>query len=59
VAPGVAYRQLDGLPSTIRLAPGKLEVTCSDAQDLLRQLMELAQAIANDFDKFEAAAAMI
>lgn len=55
----MAYRQLDGLPSTIRLAPGKLEVTCSDAQDLLRQLMELAQAIANDFDKFEAAAAMI
>jgi hypothetical protein len=53
VAPDVAYRELDGLPSTIRLAPGRLEVTCSDAQDLLRQLMELAQAIANDFDKFE------
>ena len=52
-APDVAYRELDGLPATIRLAPGKLEITCSDAQDLLRQLMELAQAIANDFDKFE------
>jgi hypothetical protein len=53
-APDVAYRELSGLPSTVRLTPGKLEVTCSDAQDLLRQLMELAQAIANDFDRFEA-----
>jgi hypothetical protein len=24
--------------------PGKLEIPCIDAQDLLRQLMELAQA---------------
>lgn len=53
-APGVFHRQLSGLPASIRLAPGKLEITCSNAQDLLRQLMELAQAIANDFDKFEA-----
>ena len=52
-APDVAYRELSGLPSTIHLAPGRLEITCSDAQDLLRQLMELAQAIANDFDRFE------
>jgi hypothetical protein len=40
----VAYRELSGLPSTIRIGPGKLEITCIDAQDLLRQLMELAQA---------------
>ena len=53
VAPDVAYRELAGLPSSIRLAPGKLEITCSDAQDLLRQLMELAHAIANEFEKFE------
>jgi len=51
--PDLAQRELDGLPSTIRLAPGRLEITCSDAQDLLRHLMELAQAITNDFDKFE------
>jgi len=53
-APHVVYRALDGLPSTIRLAPGKLEITCNDAEDLLRQLMELAQAITNDFEKFQA-----
>jgi hypothetical protein len=52
-APDVAYRELARLPSTIRMAPGKLEITCSDAQDLLRQLMELAHAIANEFEKFE------
>lgn len=54
-APDLAQRELAGLPSTIRLASGRLEITCSDAQDLLRQLMELAQAITNDFEKFEAA----
>jgi len=40
----VAYRERSGLPSTIRIGPGKLEITCIDAQDLLRQLIELAQA---------------
>jgi len=53
IAPDVAFRELSGLPRTIRLAPGKLEITCTDAQDLLRQLMELAQGIANDYEKFE------
>jgi hypothetical protein len=43
-APNVAYRELSGLPSTIRTGPGKLKITCIDAQGLLRQLMELAQA---------------
>ncbi len=43
-APNVADRELSGLPSTIRMGPGKLELACIDAQDLLRQLMELAQA---------------
>lgn len=54
IAADVATRELDGLPSTICLRPGKLEIACSDAHDLLRQLMELAQAIASDFGKFEA-----
>jgi hypothetical protein len=52
-APDVMHRELGELPPTIRLAPGQLTITCIDAQDLLRQLMELAQAIANDFEKFE------
>jgi hypothetical protein len=42
--PNVPYRELSSLPSTIRTGPGKLESTCIDAQDLLRELMELAQA---------------
>jgi hypothetical protein len=40
----VAYRELSGLPSTIRIGSGKLEITCIDARDPLRRLMELAQA---------------
>ena len=43
-APNVAYRELSGLPSTIRIGSGKLEITCIDARDPLRRLMELAQA---------------
>jgi len=53
VAPDLAERQIEGLPATIRLTAGRLEISCSDAQDLLRQLMELAQAITNDFERFE------
>jgi len=56
-APDVAYRQLSGLPPAIRLAPGKLEITCTGAQDLLCQIMELGQAIGNDYEKFEAVVA--
>jgi hypothetical protein len=43
-APNVAYRELSGLPSTIGIGPGKLEITCIDAKDPLHKLMELAQA---------------
>jgi hypothetical protein len=43
-APNVAYRELSGLPSTIRIGPGKLEVAWIVVHDLLRQFMELAQA---------------
>jgi hypothetical protein len=43
-APNVTYRELSGLASTIRIGPGKLGITCIDAQDLFRQLVELAQA---------------
>jgi hypothetical protein len=46
VAPDVAYRKLDGLPSTIRLGPCRLEITGTNPQGLFRQLMELAQVIA-------------
>jgi hypothetical protein len=42
------------LPATIRLAPGRLEISGRDAADLLRQLMEPAQAISDDYEGFEA-----
>jgi hypothetical protein len=35
-APNLAYRELRGFPSTIRIGPGKLELTRIDAQDLHR-----------------------
>jgi hypothetical protein len=40
----VPYRELSGLPSTMRIGPGKLEITCIDARDPLRRLRELTQA---------------
>jgi len=46
-------REVAGLPPSIQLAPGKLEMFCTDATDLLRQLMELAQAVSNDYETFE------
>jgi hypothetical protein len=54
IAPDVRGREVAGLPATIRLAPGRLEISCTDPTDLLSQLMELAQAISNDYENFEA-----
>lgn len=53
VSPDVWGREVDGLPATVKLSPGRLEITCTGAEDLLRQLMELAQAVGNDYDRFE------
>lgn len=47
-------REVSGLPGSIRLAPGRLEISCSDATDLLRQLMQLAEAVRDDYEAFEA-----
>lgn len=54
VTPEMRGREVAGLPATVRLAPGRLEISCRDAADLLQQLMELAQAVRNDYDGFEA-----
>ena len=43
-AKDVAYRELSGLPFPIRIGLGKPEITCIDAQDPLRRVIELAQA---------------
>lgn len=53
VAPDVWSREIADLPATVTLSPGRLEITCRGAEDLLRQLMELAQAVGNDYDGFE------
>jgi hypothetical protein len=45
-------RRLADLPS-VSLRPGKLEVEFHGTEDLLRNLFELAQAIQNDYRRFE------
>lgn len=44
---------LAGLPRTIRLRPGELRIEFFGTEDLLRQLFELSQAVANDYRRFE------
>lgn len=44
--------QIDGLPSTVSLRPGKLEIEFFGAEDLFRQLFEIAQVIQNDYQRF-------
>jgi len=45
-------RLLKDLPVGIHLKPGELRIEFSDAEDLLRRLYELSQAIVNDFARF-------
>ena len=55
VAPDVRERVFRDLPKGIDLRPGELRITFVDPEDLLRQLFELSQALANDFEGFRAA----
>ena len=52
--PDPVSETLNALPSSIRLAPGRLSIEFSGAVDLLTQLLELSRAIGEDFDHFEA-----
>ena len=45
-------RHLDELPG-VQLRPGELRIEFKGTEDLLRQLLELAMAIKNDFGRFE------
>ena len=45
--------QAGALPSTVDLRPGELRITFHGTQDLLRQLLELAMAIQDDYERFE------
>ena len=52
--PGAPYR-IEGLAQGIELRPRKLTVEFAGAEDLLSKLYELAQTVAQDFERFRAA----
>jgi dephospho-CoA kinase len=51
-APEIRERLLKELPIGIHLKPGELRIEFSDAEDLLRRLYELSQAMVYDFTRF-------
>ena len=56
IAPAIFATRMATLGPGVQLRPGKLEIKFSGAEDLLRKLFSLAQAIANDYTGFERAA---
>ena len=54
-AADVRERILKDLPAGIHLQPGELRIEFFGAEDLLRHLFELAQAMVNDYARFQAA----
>ena len=48
-------RVLADLPASIHLRPGELHIEFFGAEDLLRHLYELSQALVNDFGRFQRA----
>ena len=46
--------RLAGLPDGVSVAPGRIEVRFSSAQDAVGRLFALAQALTNDYEQFEA-----
>ena len=55
MAPDVRDRRMKDLPAGIHLQPGELRIEFFGAEDLLRHLFELSQAMVNDFGRFQAA----
>jgi hypothetical protein len=55
VAPDVRDRMMKDLPAGIHLQPGELRIEFFGAEDLLRHLFELSQAMVNDFARFQSA----
>ena len=56
VSPAAANGTAADLPASISFAPGRLTVQYNSVEELLTRLYELAQAAANDFDRFTASA---
>jgi hypothetical protein len=57
VGPESAHCTMSDLPVDVCFEPGKLIVRFNDVEQLLARLYELAQAAANDFDRFTEASA--
>jgi hypothetical protein len=53
VAAGVLSIKLAGLPEGVTVARGRIEVQFSGAREAVGRLFALAQALVNDFDRFE------
>jgi hypothetical protein len=51
-ASDIRERLLKDLPVGIHLKPGELRIEFSDAEDLLRRLYDLSQAMVYDFERF-------
>jgi hypothetical protein len=51
----VRDRRMKDLPAGIHLQPGELRIEFFGAEDLLRHLFELSQAMVNDLERFQAA----
>ena len=45
--------RLSGLPEGVSVEPGRIEVRFRGAQDAVGRLFALAQALTNDYDRFE------
>jgi hypothetical protein len=45
--------KLAGLPAGVTVAPGRIEVQFAGARDAVARLFALAQALTNDYDRFE------
>jgi hypothetical protein len=54
-AADVREREMKDLAAGIHLRPGELRIEFFGAEDLLRHLFELSQAMVNDFGRFRAA----
>ena len=46
--------RLSGLPDGVSVEPGRIEVRFSSAKDAVGRLFALAQALTNDYERFEA-----
>jgi hypothetical protein len=53
VAASVLSVKLVGLPEGVSVERGRIEVTFQGARDVVERLFALAQALTNDYERFE------